>query len=351
VRKFLVRLLISLVIGGGMLYLATQKIDFSKTWEALTQAHWWVMVPYFLAMAAQHYFRASRWSYLLAPIEPVPFRRILPVASVGFLAIVALPLRMGELVRPYLIADPPRLRMSQGLGTMAVERVFDGLFLSLTTFVAVAEARTRTEVPGWILASGFVAFGLFFAVLVALVMALWQKERAVDLCRRLFGLISPRLGDRTAAMAEGIVDGFKVLPDLRRLMLFIFGTLAYWMLNATAVWVLSYGFDLDLSFWASVGVMVIVGIGIMIPGGPGFIGNFEYFANGALSIYPTKSPLAEKGAAYILTFHVTNFAWYAVFGFLAMFSREVSFTRVLRAATGTEEEEEEEEEESVSGHQ
>lgn len=336
-KKLLTRLLLSLVIGGGMVFLATRLIDFSRTAEALEQAEWWVLIPYFLAMAAQHYFRSRRWGYLLAPIHPVPFSRILPIASVGFLAICSLPLRMGEFVRPYLIADPPHLRMSHAMGTLAVERVFDGLVLALTTFVAVAEARTRTEVPSWIFASGMIAFGIFFGVLVAAVMALWQKDRAVELCRWLFGLVSPRLGQTMAKIAEGIVEGFKVLPDWRKLVLFTGGTLAYWFFNGVAVWVLSYGFGLDLSLWGGIGVMVVVGIGIMIPAGPAFAGNFEVFARGALGLYPTAASIAQKGAAYILTFHVTNFAWYVVTGFIAMFSREVSFTKVWEATTGSPE--------------
>ena len=334
-KKLLVRLTISLIIGGGMLYLAAQKIDFSTLWEAMSRAKWWVMVPYFLAMGVQHYFRAWRWSHLLSPIRPVPFSRILPVASVGFFAIVSLPLRMGEFVRPYLIADQ-HIRMSQGLGTMAVERVFDGLILSLTTFVAVAEAETRTDVPGFILVSGIAAFGIFFAVLVALIMALWKKDQAVDLCRRVFSVFSRRLGDTTAHIAEGIVDGFKVLPHVKPLLIFILATVAYWFCNGLAIWVLSYGFGLDLSFWGGIGVLVIVGIGIMVPGGPGFIGNFEMFAHGALQLYCTSEQIKKAGAAYIFTFHVTNFLWYAIFGFIAMFSPQVSFTRVWEAATGEE---------------
>ena len=336
-KKLLFRLLISLVLGGGMLYLASRSIDFSKTFSALAAAKWWVLFPYFAAMAVQHYFRAVRWSHLLGPIRPIPFSRILPIATVGFMAIIALPLRMGEFVRPYLIADPPHIRMSQGLGTMAVERVFDGLILSLTCFIAVAEARTRTEVPGWILIAGLIAFGLFFAVLVALIMALWKKEGAVTLCRRIFSIISPKLGEKTANIAEGIVDGFLVLPDIKLLLSFLFCTVAYWFFNAVAIWVLSYGFGLDLTLWGGIGVMVIVGIGIMIPGGPGFIGNFEQFAFGALGLYVGKELLQKASAGYILTFHVTNALWYAVFGALAMFSPEVSFTKVWQATTGGEE--------------
>jgi glycosyltransferase 2 family protein len=267
------------------------------------------------------------------------------VASVGFLAIVSLPLRMGELVRPYLIADPPRIRMSHGLGTMAVERVFDGLILSLVTFIAVAEAKTRADavVPPWIMASGLIAFGLFLAVLVAAVMALWQKERAVDLCRRLFSIISPTLGDKTAKIAAGIVDGFKVLPNWRLVTFFIIATCAYWLFNGIAIWRLAHGFGMDLSFWGGIGVLVIVGIGIMIPAGPAFAGNFELFAGGALGLYLGKEIIAQKAAAFILTFHMTNFGWYALIGFLAMFSKEVSFTAAWDAVTKEDKPEDEEE--------
>ena len=87
-----------------------------------------------------------------------------------------------------------------------------------------------------------------------------------------------------------------------------------------AVWLLSYGFEMNLTLFQSVAVISIVGIGIMIPAGPGFIGNFELFANGALSLYAPPALVAQRGAAFILTFHATNALWYAVTGALAMLS-------------------------------
>ncbi len=339
VRSFLTRLVVSLLIGGAMLYLAFENIKWERVSNEFRTAEWKWLVPYFLAMVVQHYFRAARWSHLLAPIVKVPFSRILPIASVGFLAIVALPLRMGELVRPYLIADPPRVRMSHGLGTMAVERVFDGLVLSLMCFLVVAEAQRRgAPVPDLILVSGWVAFGLFLGVLVALIMALWKKDQAVTLCRNLFSIISPKLGDKLAGVAEGIVDGFKVLPNPKPLLSFLFGTLSYWFLNGIAVWILSFSFGLDLALWEGIGVMVCVGIGIMVPAGPGFIGNFELFASKALLMYVSADKVKDKGIAYILSFHATNAMWYAVTGAIAMLSPEVTFKKVWRATSVDSEE-------------
>lgn len=332
-KRILIRLIISLLIGAAFLYLAAGKIEFGHALGAIKAANWVMLLPYFLTMMMQHFFRAWRWGQLLAPIHPVPFGRILPISSVGFLAIVALPLRMGELVRPYLIADPPHIRMSHGLGTMAVERVFDGLFLSLAAFTAVMEARSRgVVVPAWVMSAGLAALGVFCVALVVLVMTLWQRDRAVTLCHRFFSPFSKRIADKASAIAEGVVDGFRVLPNLRRLGLFLGATAAYWFLNAFALWIVARAFDLPISVGASVGLIALVGIGIMIPAGPGFIGNFELFAQGALSLYLPKQLLDRTGAGFILAAHTTNAAWYLVTGIAALLSRHVSFARVVRAS-------------------
>jgi uncharacterized protein (TIRG00374 family) len=340
-KKLLIRLAISLVIGGAFLWLASRRMSFEGAWATIRAARWTMLVPFAGSMLAQHLFRAWRWSQLLAPLHPVPFARLLPISSVGFLAIVALPLRMGELVRPYLIADPPRLKMSQAFGTMAVERVFDGLILSLGAFTAVMLARARgVEVPGWVFSAGVIAFGLFFAALIVLVMTLWKRDGAVTLCHKLFSLVSTKVADKAAGIAEGIVEGFKVLPDLKRLSLFLIATFGYWILNAVALWMVAMAFELPLAFSASFGLLALVGIGIMIPAGPGFAGNFEYFANGALSLYLPPAVLAKTGPGFILAAHATNAGWYLVTGLLALLSPHVSFHRVVAASTTGGEEDE-----------
>ena len=52
------------------------------------------------------------------------------------MAILALPVRLGEFVRPYFVARERRVRMSAAVGTVAVERIVDGLLISILFFVA-----------------------------------------------------------------------------------------------------------------------------------------------------------------------------------------------------------------------
>src|SRR4029078_2934805 len=66
----------------------------------------------------------------------LPLRRLLAISSVGFMAILALPVRLGEFVRPYFVTRRGRGRMSAALGTVAVERIVDGLLISILFFVS-----------------------------------------------------------------------------------------------------------------------------------------------------------------------------------------------------------------------
>lgn len=340
-KKLVIRLLLSLLIGAAMLYAAFRQLH-DPTWnrdtflDVLAFVRWELFVPYIGIMALQHLLRAWRWGYLLAPFDKVPLRRLLPIASVGFFAILALPLRMGEFVRPYLIANPPHLRMSHSLGTLAVERVFDGLLLSLLAFSAVfiAERRTEVQIPLWILFSGIVALVLFAIALVVLIMIFSQRARAVSLCRALVGLVSKRLADRAASIAEGIVEGFAVLPDWRRLVPYLVLTLGYWYGNVLAIWVLAHAFHLPFDHFAALGFVAFVGIGIMIPAGPGFVGNYEVFALGAISFLLSGVTVDEHSTlAFVITSHLANALWYCFAGALALLSPHVTLRKFWQASS------------------
>ena len=165
--KLAVRALLSLLFGGGLVYLAFHDLDWPGLKTALKEADYFWLIPYFGSLAAIQIVRAWRWRYLLEPIAPrMPSSwRILTVSWVGFMAIIALPLRLGEMVRPYLISDPApakgkkgqkdsgkRLRMSAALGTIAVERVVDGLIVSIFLFVVFLFLRHQGRGPSWMMA-------------------------------------------------------------------------------------------------------------------------------------------------------------------------------------------------------
>src|SRR4051812_9864552 len=69
--------------------------------------------------------RAIRWRYLLDPIGATRFRPVLHATILGFAALVLLPARAGDVLRPYLVARSEGLNAASVFATVVMERALD----------------------------------------------------------------------------------------------------------------------------------------------------------------------------------------------------------------------------------
>lgn len=354
--KLASRAVLSLVIGAALVFLAFRDLAFGDLKAAFQQADYFWLWPYLATMVGVQVFRAWRWRYLLEPIAPrMPSMwRILTVSWVGFMAIIALPLRLGEVVRPYLIADPAdsggsasgsagaesRLRMSAALGTIAVERVVDGLIVSIFLFVTFFVAHRSGSSPSWVMPTAWTALAVFGGALVFLACALAWPERAVRLAmtisllgplsRRFPGRLT-RVSERAAYVLEGIIQGFRTLGRPSLLVKYVVVSLVYWALNGLGFYLLAFAFHLDLPLTGGYAICGLVAIGITLPSGPALVGNFHEFARLGLELYFPASVVQAGGMAYVVMVHGLQLAWYVGVGFLVLVSGQVSFKRLVRA--------------------
>lgn len=84
------------------------------------------------------WLRTIRWRYLLKPVADVSTSRLFPVVLIGLMANNIAPARVGELVRAYLVGERESMSKSTALGTIAVDRAFDGLTLVAILGVVIA---------------------------------------------------------------------------------------------------------------------------------------------------------------------------------------------------------------------
>src|SRR4029453_16136457 len=87
---------------------------------------------YLMTLIGMSYFRAVRWRFLLRSFAEVPLRRVLAVSWIGFAAILLMPFRIGEIVRPYMLREKGKVSMSAATGSVVAERAVAGLFFSTT---------------------------------------------------------------------------------------------------------------------------------------------------------------------------------------------------------------------------
>jgi uncharacterized protein (TIRG00374 family) len=332
------RLAINLVLSLGMLALCTWLVwpdaaESAQLRQVIGGLRWADFAPYLAAWLGLqilvHLCRALRWNHLLAPLGVrVPPGPLLAISSVGFMAILALPVRLGEFVRPGLLRKAGYSTASAALGTVAVERIVDGLIISLVVFCAFF-AHRGPDSPGWMMATAYGTLALFTAALVFLAFALRWPAPTVRFCLRL--TLLPRCAPRIAAAIEhrlvDMIRGFSVLRDVRRLVAFVTWSAVYWCANGLGVWVLARAFGLPLSLVGAFATMGLLGVGLMLPNSPGLVGQFQWFTLLGMSLYLGFDPRHPGAMAFAFAIgqHLLQVVWYVAMGALGLASPWVSF--------------------------
>jgi uncharacterized protein (TIRG00374 family) len=200
-----------------------------------------------------------RWQTLLNPVARVGFWRTVQAIYIGLFANEVLPLRLGEVIRIYLLTHWNNLRLSLGIASALVERVIDGFWLILA-FVFIASL-----VPG-VPQELIVAVKILAAVLViGTIVAAWLVSRP-----RESHLVDAE--SLPSATYRHVVEGLHLMGDKRTLLLTVLISGAYWGIQMFSVYALLKAYRTDYSFWVGASVLTIIRIATIVPNAPGNLG-------------------------------------------------------------------------------
>ena len=337
------KLCTSLLIAFGFAWLLHEgALPLVPGKQAFDEVRWWTVAGYVLLWTLVHVLRAARWYWLLLPIHRVPMKKIMNVSFIGFAAIVALPFRTGEMVRPVLIRKRGQLSGWAATGTIAAERVIDGLFLSVLLFAALVTTRPLDPLPdriGGLAVPASVVPSAAYAALVVFAMAFvtmavfyWRRELARKLTLAVVGTLSVPLANWLADRVEKVAQGLEFLPRARFCVPFLVITAVYWLLNAAATWLLGWGvgFD-DMSYGQACVNMGVLALGILLPNAPGFFGAFQMSVYAALALYFVPSQVVGQGAAFVFLIYLCQMAVTLLAALFGMLSEGTGLGEALSA--------------------
>lgn len=320
-RRILTRVALSLLIAFGFAWaLERGGLPLAPSHEALARLRWWALPSFFVLMLGCLYFRTARWVYLLRPGSPrVSAFRAFAVCLLGYGTIFFAPLRLGEMVRPYLITSKEEdVTFAQALGTVAAERAIDGLIMVMMTAIALGVSTPISPLPDHVgglkvpvslvpkaLLSAAALFGVAFALMAVLLV---MRERALSSIRGGLGRFSPKLAERAAAIVERLLQGFALLQSFRHSGPFLRDTLLFWLLQAAANWVMLAGVGLSATFSQACVTLGIISLGSLLPAGPGFFGAYQVATYTSLAMYYSMSEVTSGGAMFVLSSYVAHIA-------------------------------------------
>jgi glycosyltransferase 2 family protein len=276
-----------------------------------------------------HVLRAVRWQLLLKPIAEVPMRRVLAASFVGYLAILVLPLRAGEVVRPVMIRERGQLSAWAAMGTIGAERVVDGLTLCLMLFFALQLATPLDPLPDrlgdlpisvkLIPSAAYAALVMFAVALVAMtVFHIWHRT-ARGLLQRIFGVFSPAAGVWVADRVQKVADGVRFLSHWRYSVPFLLVTIVYWLGNALSTWLLAWGVGFrDFDFTQACVTTGVLALGILVPNAPGFFGAFQFSVYAGLAMFYPREQVLSVGAACVFLLYLCQVGITAGFALIGL---------------------------------
>ena len=304
------KLFISIALGALFAWIAERGgvpiVPRSSSFQAVA---WGDVAIAFGLLVVLTVLRATRWRFLIAPVKHVPLSEVVLVNWVGFFAIFALPLRLGELARPALSKLRSGIPISAGLGTVAVERVLDGTITSLCVawaLWALPRLDTRDPIARAVPFYAGVVLAVFSCALLALGAFLWMRDLAVRLTERVFSYVSPQLGSTLSRKVDSVADGLRSIGDARLAGGFVVETLLYWGINACFMWMLGRACGLPMQLGHAVAVMGVLALGILLPSGPGLFGSFQVAVSAALKLYFPENLVSTQGSVFVFLLYALN---------------------------------------------
>ena len=325
------KLFVGIVLGVVLIYFSFRDVNFHDTLEHIRRIDLGYVALSLFFIVLMQALRSYRWGVILSPLEKINQFNLFSVTCVGFLAIAAIPARLGELARPFLISRKSSIKMSSGLGTVAIERVLD--FLSILIITVLMLFVFWQKLPFEMIISAVLFFFITMIMIFFTFSLVWRREKAVIFIQWFVNKLPEKVAHKMGPLIHHFIDGFEVIKNAKMLLYLFFLSAIVWIVDVAAIYVLLLAFGFDLPVMAAFVVMVILIAGIAIPTAPGFIGNWHGACILGLKLFGVAKP---ESAPFAIVYHFLAIAVVVILGVIFLPFNKFSISDMKKQMNKTE---------------
>lgn len=264
--------------------------------QELANVDWrWVLLGMVLDVAS-YGVQALRWKFLLTPFGKVRLTRAIRAVYAGLFANLVFPLRPGEVLRGYLIANSEDISIGKVLGSVGVERLIDLVIATASLGVVslfLSGQGGEMELPRNLKRAadilGVVTL-LLVSILIGLILYLeFRMETDPDLSRGGHHWPNRVLRALTGLHAMGTAPSF---------YLAVLTSIAMPFCQVVGLWSMMKAYRLSndvghpLTFMAAVVVLLVINLGVSLPNAPANVGAYQFFCVVGVSIFNVEKTTA-----------------------------------------------------------
>lgn len=287
-KKFIFGVLISSLF----VYLTFRGVEFETICQGLKDVRYRFLIPGLGFPLLISFLRSLRWGIILSPLEKIGQKKLIPLTCIGYMAVIVIPMRIGEFLRPYLLSTSSKISISSAVGTIIVERTLDILTILAILFIVVFISSS----PEWLLKTGYSLLPFFLLLIFFLCFFYFKKELSLKILKPVLDRLPTEVGKKVEGLLQNLTDGFSIISNPVRLVYALLLSIFIWISSALTAYSIFYFLDLQLPLVSAFMVLIITIVGISIPAAPGMVGNFQYAAIVALSLFNV-----EKTDAFIFS--------------------------------------------------
>ena len=322
-RRF--RVWLGLGISAVFLGLLLWRAHPARIADALAQANYIWLVPAVLVFFAELWVRAVRYEHIVKTLRPASATSLFPILVIGNMANNLLPLRIGELVRAYMIGERYQLSKMASLGTGVVERLFDGL----TLLALLAGTVVILGASGYIHDITFTAVAVFALALAVFVFCLASPDGAERVVQRLARPLPVRWRRRIVRPTVSFIEGLRSLRHPDAIAWVLITSFISWTLETIVYACVGQAFGLEIN-WGYFMMAVAAGnLALTAPSSPGGTGLFEFVVMQVILLAEVDESVA---AAYALAAHFTVLIPATLLGLYCLWSMHLTLGKLSESA-------------------
>ena len=314
------RTAIVIALTVALMWFFLRSADLASVWSHIRRARLDLVIAAFAGIAVSYLVRVRRWQRLLAPIAPVGFAPAARATCIGFATTAILPGRLGEVLRPYLLARRERLSASAALATVVLERLLDviavvllfGVFL---VFFSGDLLQTDPQVLTYLKVGGLVSVVGAGAMLALIVVAAGAPDRVAGVVAQVERLFPRRFGETAGRFIIRFSAGLGIARQAGPFMRAFAWSFPLWLSVSVSAWCVCHAFGIALPPGGSLLLMMLMVLGVAVPTPAGVGGFHAAFQVGVTGFYAAPVD-AAVGAALVL--HALSFGPVTLLGIVWM---------------------------------
>ncbi len=285
---------LSIVFALFFLWLTFRGVDFKKLREVVDDINFVYLFCAIGVFIVGVYTRALRWRYFLITQKWVDTPTLFAGVSIAYAFNNILPLRLGEVIRAYVVSQKKDIKFVTSFTTVAYEKIFDGI--ALLILVLILSPIYLWE--GWVKKMALISGIVFSFVIIVGFLLIQEKERLPRPLRGMFTLFE-KIGGRHF---KSLQEGLSFMGSKRYLAISLSLSLLSWFIEGLSYWVTGLAFDIKLPPLAFVLLMALSTLALVISYSPGHIGIFDFVTKRVFMFF-YKNPDPNMATGYSIVLH------------------------------------------------